>query len=246
MRFLLGVLIVAAPLRAGVVYDFTTTIETPHVAMHQSGHMSVEGQNYRADFTGRGGRDIDVVISNDGDETAIFVDLRKCSWSYRHRLGPTRSSGFFHLPADGGDAVIGKSHVTHRIEGKEMIAGYEATKHVIDIEYRLIAVLADTPVRGNVVARATIWTIDTLPPLPMRRDLRTGHEAIDDQLDRISSEIHGMIVRHELEVTRAFEGGIAQTEKTITRIENLRVADLPESLFAVPDEAAYVQRSPGS
>lgn len=127
-----------------------------------------------------------------------------------------------------------------------MIAGYEATKHVIDIEYRLIAILADTPVRGNVIARATIWTVDALPPLPMRRGLRTGHEAIDDELDRIGNEIHGMIVRHELEVTRAFEGGIGQTEKTITRIENLRVADLPASLFAVPDEAEYVQRGPGS
>jgi hypothetical protein len=239
-------LIVTAPLRAGVVYDFTTTIETPRSAMRQSGHMSVEGQNYRADFSGRGGRDIDVVISHDGDETAIFVDLHKCSWSYRNRLGPARSSGFFHLPADGGDAVVGKSHVTHHIDGKEMIAGYEATKHVIDIEYRLIAVLADTPVRGNVIARAPIWTIDTLPQLPMRRGLRTGHEAIDDQLDRISGELHGMIVRHELEVTRAFEGGVGQTEKTITRIENLREAILPESLFAVPDEAAYVQRGPGS
>lgn len=239
-------LIIAAPLRAGVVYDFTTTIETPRFAMRQSGHMSVEGQNYRADFTGRGARDIDVVISHDGDQTAIFVDLQKCSWSYRYRLGPTRSSAFFHLPADGGDAVIGKSTVTHHAEGTETIAGYEATKHVIDIQYRLVGVLAETAVRGNVTARATIWTIDTLPPLPMRRDLRTGHEVIDKQLDRISLEIRGMIVRHELEVTRAFDGGIGQTEKTITRVENLRLADLPEALFAVPDEAAYVQRGPGS
>lgn len=61
MRILIALLLVTTPLRAGVVYDFTTTIDTPRLAMRQSGHMSVEGRSYRADFTGRGGRDIDVV-----------------------------------------------------------------------------------------------------------------------------------------------------------------------------------------
>ena len=245
VRFLLTMLLIAAPLRAGVVYDFVTTIETPRFSSRQTGRVAVEGQSYRADFDGRGSRDIDVVISRDGDQTAVYVDLRRCNWSYRNRVGPIRSSRFFHLPSDEGDAVIGQPVVEHRIEGVETIAGFAATKHVIDLRYRLVGVLADTAVRGSVVARATIWTVDTLPPLPMRRDLRTGHPTIDEQLSRVSGSLHGMIVRHELEVTRAFDEGPPQTERTITTVSNLRVAALPDSLFAVPEEASFVQRAPG-
>jgi len=46
--------------------------------------------------------------------------------------------------------------------------------------------------------------------------------------------------------TRSFDNGPAQTERTVTVIENLRTVDLPETLFLVPEEALYVQRAPGS
>lgn len=248
MRSLLALLAVALtlPLRAGVVYDFVTTMETPRFKTKQTGRIFVEGQNYRADLNGRGGRDIDVVISRDGDQTAIFIDLQKCSWSYRARIGPTRSSSYFHLPADTGNAVIGKPSITHRIEGVEPFGEFTATKHVVEIAYRIVGVSADAPVRGHIEAKATIWTVESLPPLPMRRELRTGHASIDDEIARVSIDIRGMIVHHELEVTRAYDGGIAQTERTITNVENLRVTALPESLFAVPEDAQYVQRAPGS
>jgi hypothetical protein len=246
VRFLLTMLLIAAPLRGGVVYDFVTTIETPRFSSRQTGRIAVEGRSYRADFDGRGSRDIDMVISRDGDQTAVYVDLRRCSWWYRNRIGPIRSSRFFHLPTDGADAVTGEPVVEHHIEGVETIAGFAATRHVIDIRYRLVGVMADTAVRGSVVARATIWTVDTLPPLPMRRDLRTGHPTIDEKLAGVSGSLHGMIVRHELEVSRNFDDGLPQTERTITTVSNLRVAELPDSLFAVPEEAAYVQRAPGS
>jgi hypothetical protein len=246
VRLLLTVLLIAAPLRAGVVYDYVTTIEGPRSSSRQTGRVAVDGQSYRADFNGRGQRDIDVVISRDSDQTAIYVNLKQCSWSYRARMGQTRSSGFFHLPSDEPDAVIGEPVVEHHVEGVETIAGFAATKHVIDIRYRLVSILADTPVRGNVVARATIWMVETLPPLPMRRDLRTGHAAIDEQLALITASLPGMIVRHELEVSRNFDGGQRQTERTITSVTNLKIVELPDSLFAVPEEAAYVQRAPGS
>ncbi len=246
MRVLLAVLVIAAPLRAGVIYDFVTTVEMPHSSISLSGSISVEGQMYRAQFAGPALRGINLVISRDGDATAMFVNLSDCSWSYRARMGPIRSSAYFHLPADGGDVVIGKPVVTHRIEGTETIGRFEATRHVIDIQYRLLTILADTPARGSVVARATILTIDTLPPLPMRRDLATGHPAIDQQLATINEQLHGMICGHDLEVTRMFDGGIGQTEHTVTRVRNLRVLPLPDSLFALPSDAAYVQRGPGS
>ena len=135
--------------------------------------------------------------------------------------------------------------VSHRIDGTGTIGGFEATRHVIEIQYRLLAILADTPVRGNVMARATILTIDSLPPLPMRRDLQTGHPAIDKQLAQVNAQLHGMIVGHDVEVTRMFDGGVAQTEHTITRVQNLPF-DLPDSLFGLPPDAVYVQRGAGS
>src|SRR4051812_46889936 len=38
MRLLVAVLLISAPLHAGVVYDFVTTMETPRYSMQQSGH----------------------------------------------------------------------------------------------------------------------------------------------------------------------------------------------------------------
>jgi hypothetical protein len=67
--------------------------------------IAVQGQSDRADLDGRGSRDIDVIISRDGDATAVFVDLEKCTWSYRAKIGEIRSSTFFHLPADAGDSI---------------------------------------------------------------------------------------------------------------------------------------------
>ena len=55
-----------------------------------------------------------------------------------------------------------------------------------------------------------------------------------------------MIVRHELGVTRRFDDGLSQTERTITTVSDLRVAALPNSLLAVPEETSFVQRAPGS
>jgi hypothetical protein len=93
-----AVFLIAAPLHAGVVYDFVTTVETPRGSYRQSGRIAAQGESYRADLDGRGGRDIDVVISRDGDQNAIFIDLAKCSWSYRSRIGPTRSSTLSIFP----------------------------------------------------------------------------------------------------------------------------------------------------
>ena len=248
MRSLLAVLAVAITLRlhAGVVYDFVTTVESPRSRTKQTGRIFIDGQSYRADLNGRGGRDIDVVISRDGDQTAIFVDLQKCFWSYRTRIGPTRSSSYFHLPTDTANVIIGKPSVSHRIEGTEAFGEFTATKHVIEIAYRIVGLSAGSPVRGHIEAKATIWTVESLPPLPMRRELRTGHESVDTRIARVSSDIGGMIVHHELEVTRAYDGGIAQTERTITNVHNLRVTELSPSLFVVPEDAIYVQRAPGS
>lgn len=235
----IAALLVAAPLHAGVVYDFVTTVETPRGTTRVSGHMEVEGTSYRADLDG--GNGVDVVISHDGDATAMYIDLANCRWWYRARFAETRSSMYFHL-AGGPDVVVGEPAVTHRVDDHATIAGVRATKHVIDIRYRAVADLGDSSAAGTILARATIWTADELPPLPMKRDLRTGHPRVDALLARASDEIRGMIVRHELEVTRVFDGGAAQTERTITSVENLRVADLPASLFELPPEAAYVQR----
>jgi hypothetical protein len=239
-----AVLFIAAPLHAGVTYDFVTTVDTPRGSYRQSGRISAQGQSYRADLSGRGGRDIDVVISRDGDQNAIFIDLAKCSWSYRSRIGPIRSSTLFHLPA--ADIVIDKPVVEHRVDGTESVAGLTTTRHVIDIRYRLLAVIAKTVVRGTITARATIWTADDHPALPMKRDLITGHDRVDELLANAAREIHGMVVRHELVVTRTFDEGIPQTERTVTTIDNVHFVDLPEELFATPAEAAYVQRAPGS
>ena len=238
MRLLIAVLLIAAPLRAGVVYDFATTVETMWSRSSQSGHMTVAGEKYRAEVGTPGKRT--VVISRDGDRTAIVFDPAKNTWQYRTRIGDVRSSLLFHLIAGAKSSVIGSPVVEHHIAGTERVAGFDATKHVIDIRYRLVGMSGDIVLRGEVKTRATVWTVDSLPALPLQRQLRTGHQVVDALIDNVSRELRGMVVRHELEVTRTYDGGgRPQTERTVTTVDNVQIVDVADSAFALPESAMY-------
>ncbi|HEY3055599.1 MAG TPA: hypothetical protein VGK31_06675 [Thermoanaerobaculia bacterium] len=47
MRLVLSALIVAAPLHAGLLYDFVTTIESPRYSVQQTGRVTVRGMIVR-------------------------------------------------------------------------------------------------------------------------------------------------------------------------------------------------------
>lgn len=47
MRLVLSALIVAAPLHAGLLYDFVTTIESPRYSVQQTGRLAVRGMIVR-------------------------------------------------------------------------------------------------------------------------------------------------------------------------------------------------------
>jgi hypothetical protein len=234
-----GCLWAGASLHGGVIYDFVTTMERPRSTETVAGRIWVEGDSYRAEFE-RGGAKA-VVISRDGDQTATLLDAAHATWSNRARVAgaDVRSAELFLWPAPGAH-VTGSPKVTHRLGERATIAGEAAVAHVIEASFQIESRVGSAPLRGTLTLTAKIWTSNSLPELPMQqRHLRTGYDAVDRELLKAESNIHGMVLRHELVVTRAFEGGPPQVEKTTTEIVKLERAAVAESFFTVPDTFTY-------
>ena len=232
-------LLLAAPLSAGLVYDFLTTIEAPRNTTQIRGRVWIDGQSYRAQLAPDPTRSVDVVISTDADRTAIFLDLDKQTWVERVRVNnDVRSSSLFRWPMPGA-RLNGTPTVTHHTEAGGVVAGQRATLHVVTARFDVQSQMDGQPVGGTIEATANIWIADALPSLPMDRQLRTGYVAVDRQLQTIFESMHGMIVRHELEVTRTLDGGPPQTELTKTVVANVRNISVPAVQFEVPAQFAH-------
>jgi hypothetical protein len=242
-----GSLWLAASAAAGVVYDVVTTMERPRSTEKVTGRIWVEGDSYRAELERDGSKT--VVISRDADRTATLLDPAKQTWSNRSRAGAgadVRSAALFVWPAPNAK-VKGRPKVTHRLGESTTIAEETAVEHVIEASFRVESVLDKSPLRGALHLTARIWTTEALPELPMKhRGLRTGYESVDRELEKAERNVHGMVLRHELEVTRAFEGGPPSVEKTTTVISHLQRTTLTDVTFTVPETFTYAgPKTPG-
>jgi hypothetical protein len=236
---LLALLLLAVPSHAGVVYDFVTTVEAPRTTARVAGRIWIEGSAYRAELAPDPARKIDVVISKDADRTAMFLDTDGKTWVDRVRVShDLRSSSMFLWPVAGA-AVRGRPRIEHRVEGTSEVAGQRATQHVVTTHFTVESKLDGSPVRGTIQTVSKIWIADTLPSLPMDRQLRTGYPEVDRKLAPIFEKLEGMIVRHELKVIRAMEGGPPQIETTRTEVSGIAVVDVPPETFEVPQGFAY-------
>lgn len=230
-------------LLAGVIYHFTTIFTSTHGVAKSSGRVYAEGASYRVELDpapANSSRDFDVMISRDGDVTAVLLKNAKRKYHDRVRVtAKTRSSILFQFPFPGGETV-GAPIVLHREDGIETVAGHPAKKHVITIEYRLRAKDEDdTPINATVHATQTLWCAEDLPRLSFERDMTTGWTAVDVALKPVTSALTGMTLGSELVVTRTFEGGPPISETTRTMIDDMRVEEVPASMFAIPPDFTY-------
>ncbi len=222
----LAVIAFAVNAYAGVAYDYVTRIEASRFTENTSGRVWVEGESYRADVTGADGTRR-AVISRDADESAVVIDFKKSQITDRVRVsGSVRSSALFLFP--GGPALLeGTPDVRYRRGATATIAGERATEHVIEATFRARSKNNDGLVGGTFTIVARVWTNDELPPLPMKRPLRSGYPGVDEKLDEAAKNVTGMVLRHDLEVTRTLDGGPPQSERTstiVTRVERMQVA----------------------
>ena len=230
---ILSLILCNLPLQAGVVYDFTTHLEAPRSKEDVTGRVWVEGDAFRAEVNR--GAATTVLISKDADQSAVILDPQKMTWANRSRVkGDVRSAALFVWPVDRGK-VRGRPKVEYHRGETEMVAGYLATSHSITCAFDV----AGGDVKGHYAVIAKVWTTDSLSPLPMRRDLRTGYEPVDRQLGAIEKNIGGMVLRHELEVVRTLDGGPAQIERAVTVVRNVEVVSVPPSQFSVPPAFRY-------
>lgn len=227
-------LLVSTSAFAGVVYDFTTTIETSRFHESVQGRVWTEGEAYRAELR-RGGK-TQVVISRDADQTVTFVDLEKKTWSNRSRAaGTVRSSSLFNWPVSGAK-LAGPPQIAHRRDAAVEIAGRQAVPHTIDVRFD---VKSDMDTSGTYHVTVRAWMAEDLPPLPLKTELLTGYAAVDVRLRPIFAALKGMTVRHELEVTRTLTGGPPQTERTMTKVTHLEQLPVPPAQFEVPETFTY-------
>ena len=238
LLLLMAMVVIAAPAVAGISYDFVTTTETARWSERVVGRVWFDGDAYRAEVVRGGVRT--TVISRDGDETAFVLNDQKQTWSNRSRVqGDVRSASLFLWPVAGAH-VTGTPTITYSREEGIVVAAQPAVRHVISAIFDITGADAGMVVRGRFHVIATAWTAAGLPELPIRRPLRTGYPEVDSELAKIEANVRGLIVQHELEVTRQLDGGPAMTEKTTTVIERLRQETIASSLFEVPRSYQYV------
>jgi hypothetical protein len=216
---------------AGVAYDYVTQIEAPRYSETMSGRVWVDGESYRAEVTGADGTKRGV-ISRDGDESAVIIDFKKQQVTDRVRLtGGIRSSALFLFPGDR-PLLKGTPDVRYRRGATATIAGQRATEHVIEATFR--AQTKDGLVGGTYNVVAHIWTSEELPPLPMKSPLRSGYARVDAKLDEAAKNVRGMVLRHDLEITRTLDGGPPQSERTSTRVTRVERLDVGPEVFTPP------------
>lgn len=229
-------------LLAGIMYHFTTVFTDTHGEAKTSGRVYAEESSYRLDLDPVPGRDreFDVMISRDGDTTAVLINTAKHKYHDRVRVSSkTRSSILFQFPFSGGEPE-GRAKIEHREEGIETVAGHPAKKHVIEIEYRLSTEDEDgTTIAATIHATQTLWCAEDLPRLPFERELRTGWTLIDRDLIPVTSSLTGMTLGSELVVTRTFDGGPPIKEVTRTTIDDMKVARVAPNTFAIPPDYKY-------
>ena len=232
----LVVVSLASSANGGVVYDFTTTIETGHGAEKVNGRVWADGAAYRAEVT-RDGTPV-VVISHDANVTAKLLFPKKQTWANRARAGAPRSSSLFVWPMAGA-YVPDEPKVFYRRGETVTIAGHNATEQQIEATFVVESQDFDATLRGTYTVKAHIWTTKELPALPLGQLLRTGYYRVDQELDAIVTSLDGMVLRHDLEVSRAFQGGPPQTERTSTVVRTLTLTDIPAAQFEVPETYEY-------
>jgi hypothetical protein len=139
----------------------------------------------------------------------------------------------------GGAYVKGKPTITYHRVAPSLIAGQKAVEHVIELSFVVEARMSDDRLRGTFLIRAHVWAAEELSALPMQHALRTGYPSVDHDLEAIDRKIVGMVVRHELEITRTFDGGTPQRERTNTVIERMEIGEIDPSQFEVPTTYSY-------
>lgn len=231
MRTALLLLLTAIALdaTAGVAYEYVTTIQSDRFADERvTGKVWVEGDSYRAEVR-RADGSRQAIVSRDRDRTATVINLQTHAATARVRAGgEIRSSSLFLWPA-GRAELQGQPNIQYRDGGKARIAGEPARKHLIEAKFGA----GSTLVGGTYEVVARIWTSTDLPALPMKSPIRTGFPEVDRQLDEAARHVEGMVLRHELEITRTLDGGPPQIEKTMTSITRLERLNVPPEVFAV-------------
>lgn len=218
---------------AGVHYRFRTEFVARGQSSATNGEVWSDGRAYRYELREPGTPHI-AVVSTDGDRTVSVMNLDARSYHRRARATNALSSRLFAIPFR--TSIIGCPVVTSSQEPGEPLKGWSTVKHTVHVSYSMMADANGSLFDAVIDVHAVIWEAPDLPPTAIARSVRTGVADVDSAINSALDEIGGMVVRHELEVTRRYAQGMDDRESTRTVITSLDVIPLDRVIFEVPPD----------
>ncbi len=245
--FLILVLLLAHAV--GAATQFRYVVESTGDALNPktSGTIRVDGMSYRIEhddslmFT--------AAFSTDGGKTVTALNT-KLSTYYRPKAPPpgakAMSSGHYSVPFMDMDKkppkVSVKDVVVTEEPTDERIAGYETKKYVLTFAHDARFTLSGEKLRVLFTTTVLLWTTEAidLPFVPMDpREIRTGHDVVDQAVKAAMSGVKGFPLKRRMSVTRRFEGSKVMVDAVTTTFDDFKTVDLPPEALTVPAGYRY-------
>jgi hypothetical protein len=235
--------VVALSADAGITYRFTTKSNAP-LQSSSGGRVWIEGDRKRVELDPNpdNPRTFDISITAKGRTT--FLNLQNKTYFHEHRVSSVAakrggSSWLFRMPWSE-DRLQGRPKITYRSAGAGSAVGDHATTtHVIHFTYRLRGEMDGISLRADVESTVSVLVAATLPRQVDPTFVRTGFTELDDELTRLLSSLEGMVVGSEVTISRKIEDGAVFTETTTTSFDELKTADVDDTLFVLPSGFKY-------
>lgn len=232
LRFIFPLLLLAAPLFAGMTYRFQST--TDGVAKSAlSGTAEVDAGKVRVQFA-QGDNLIfkngSIVISTDGGKTLNVLD-------------PSTHT-YFELAFDKMVSSMGALSMMNVTNGKVSskdagdggtIEGYPTRKNVIDTSYDLELGTGE-PI--HVVMHNEVWTTDKISgenaSFMQTKNFHTGFPAIDKLFEAQTTAMRGRFPLKQTMTMSMKSSAFNMNVSTNANVTDIKMKDVPASQFAIP------------
>jgi hypothetical protein len=243
------VAVFAAPLLAGVTYDFSN-VTSGKGGSEMSGKAAIEGASSRMDFV-RGDRvlipDGSVVISNDGGKTLIVINPKKKSY-YKLELEGMMKGAAGAMQGMGGvmQMKISNESVDVRENGAGGdIEGFPTSKYTVTTTYDMSMKIMGMKNDQNIRMVSEIWATEKLPvdymTFVQQKGLKTGMADLDRLIAKQSAAMKGFPLKQIMTTTSTAANGKAQTTVMTLTVTNIAKATIGADQFEIP--AGYKQEA---
>ena len=246
MKRILALLITTAALTtslsAGLTYDFRSVSQGAG-ASQLSGRASIDGDRLRMDVSKGDGiifKDNSVVLSEDGGQTLMVLDVKKKTY-YELPLNDLLAASGSMMKAMGG--MIKFSIKNPKVSIKEagdggVIEGYPTRKYLINTTYDMTLSIMGIKNQSSVQSSSEVWTTMKLDQerrmFLQERSFRTGIEELDEVVEAQARALKGFPLKHVTKTVTTPKKGKASTINSTVTISNIQKKAVAASQFKIP------------